>query len=108
MFQARFPGSGGRGRGGPVVGFPHGNINVFKNFTGCDALRAIRGEDKIIPFLSGVLPAQAVDEGEWRVKLPSFDQEASAIRCPFTDHFIHWICILPGEEDGAADSDESG
>lgn len=87
-------------RGPGHVGLVDGNVDVLEDFARGNASGSVRGENEVVAFLSGVFTTDAVNENERRFKLPSFDQEASTIRGPITGHFIHWIFILPGEEDG--------
>lgn len=50
-----------------------GDIDIFENLAGCDAKNAVAGFDEIVPFASGVLPAEHIGEGKAGGKLFGFD-----------------------------------
>src|SRR5579863_7446755 len=83
-FERRRPG---------VAGGAHGNVNVFEDLAGRDALQAVGRFDEIVAWASGVLAAERVGEDERCVELFGFNQEAGAVNLPVTGGTTH--CVDP-------------
>lgn len=64
-------------------GWAHGDVDVFEDLAGCDALQAVGRFDEVVAFLSVVFASQGVDEVERFSQLLCLDEKARAIRLPF-------------------------
>ncbi|MCU1304214.1 MAG: hypothetical protein JWQ87_4498 [Candidatus Sulfotelmatobacter sp.] len=60
------------------------HINILENFLGSDSTNAVGRFDQVVALAAGLLTAESVGEGEAGGELPGFDQEASAIRDPWS------------------------
>jgi hypothetical protein len=89
----------GFANGPGITGTPHGDVNVLKNFTGRNTLRAIAGEDQIVAFLPGVLASDSVDEGEGGIELPGPHKKARAVSCPLTNSTFHSAVSFGGRKE---------
>lgn len=87
----------GQSWGGTFRGID-GDIDVLKDLARSDPAGSVRRQDEVIPFLTGVFPADAVDEIERFLELLGADQEARAIGRPFTVYTSHWAAILRGRK----------
>jgi hypothetical protein len=64
----------------------HWDIDVLEDAAGGDAEDAVGGFDEVVSFVSAVLAAEMVDEGESGTELFGGDQKARAVGLPFLFH----------------------
>lgn len=67
----------------------HGDIDVFKNLAGSDALEAVGGLDEVVAFLSGVFAAQGIGEAKGCIELNGLNKEPGAVRFPIANETAH-------------------
>src|SRR5581483_5122930 len=79
-----------------LTGWPHGHVNVFKNFPGSDAAHTIGRFDKIVAGLSAMLAPENVHERERFGQLFGTNQETGAVDLPFSCRFLHVAFTLGG------------
>ena len=94
-------------RGGPgVAGSSHGDIDIFEDFAGSDALQAVGRFDQVVAGDSVVLAAERIGEDEGSVELSGLDQETRAVDLPKIGRAAH--CVDPRGEGCEATSLELG
>jgi hypothetical protein len=77
---------------GPLLnGGTHGYVDILKNFTGRDPLRAVRGFHKIVASLSAMFTSERIPELQGTGELPGSNQKSRPIDLPFVFYFPHFI-----------------
>ena len=77
---------------GPLLnGGTHGYVNILKNFTGRDSLRAVGGFHKIVASLTAMFTPERIPELQGTGELPGSDQKSRPIDLPFAFCFPHFI-----------------
>ena len=80
------------GQRGPLLnGGTHGYVDILKNFTGRNSLRAVRGFHKIVASLSAMFTPERIPELQGTGELPGSDQKSRPIDLPFAFCFPHFI-----------------
>lgn len=68
------------------------DVDIFKNFAGCNAARSIARFHQIVALLALMFPAERIHEDEWPGELAGSDQKSGAINLPRAGRLGH---VLP-------------